>query len=117
MKLLQPIIFFPMNRFLNELLKKGFIKKKRHEVIIISLFKLIIYFFYNIIEYYNSIYICISTYYKICTFHNFLRKLYYILLKSCTLTIALKMKLKTVKKVIKIYGKNLTINENNSKLS
>ena len=108
------VILLPKQKILNKLIEKGFIKKNLKPT---SLKRLIHYSIKRIIEYYNSIYINISTYYRICTFCNSLKNIYYILKTSCALTIALKMKLKTIKKVYKIYSKNLIIYENNLKLS
>jgi len=113
----RPNILFPMKKVLNRFVEKGFIKKSKYGNKPTSLRKLIHYPLYNILEYYNSIYRSLAYYYKICTFHSPLRNINYILKTSCILTIALKMKLKTIHKVIKCYGNDLNINENNAKIS
>lgn len=113
----RPSILFPMKRVLDRFVEKGLIKKSKYGIKPTSLRRLIHYSLYNIIEYYNSIYRSLAYYYKICTFHSPLRNLNYILKTSCILTIALKMKLKTIHKVIKCYGNDLNINENNERIS
>jgi len=113
----RPSILFPMKKVLDRFVEKGFIKKSKYGIKPTSLRRLIHFSLYNIIEYYNSIYTSLAYYYKICTFHNPLQKINYILKTSCILTIALKMKLKTIHKVIKCYGNDLNINENNTRIS
>jgi hypothetical protein len=113
----RPSILFPMKIILDRLVEKGFIRKSKYGMKSTSLRRLIHYSLYNIIEYYNSIYRGFAYYYKICTFHSLLRRLHYILKISCILTIALKMKLKTIHKVIKRYGMDLNIIENNVSIS
>jgi predicted transcriptional regulator len=106
-----------MKRLLNRLLEKGFVKRKKSEYKPTSLRKLIHHPLYNIVEYYNSVYRGISAYYQVCTYHSPLRNLYFIMKTSCALTIALKMKLKTIRKVMKIYGPDIKVNENKVTLS
>jgi hypothetical protein len=113
----RPCILLPMKSILSRLVDMGFIIKGKYGIKPTSLRRLIHYPLYNIIDYYNSIYRGFAYYYKISTFHNPLRNLNYILRTSCLLTIALKMKLKTIHKVIKRYGKDLNIIENQAGIS
>ncbi len=114
----RPKILFPMKRALMRLMEKGFVKRlKGNNFKGTALRKLIHHPLYNIIEYYNSVYRGIANYYKICSFRAPLRNIHYILKSSCALTIALKMKLRTMHKTLKVYGRFLTIKENNSKIS
>jgi hypothetical protein len=114
----RPVILIPMERILLKLKEKGFVKRgKNNEFKPTSLRRLVNHPIYNIIEYFNSIYRGLAYYYSIATFRSPLRDLNYVLKISCALTIALKMKLKTIRKVMKVYGRNLICKENKATIS
>lgn len=113
----RPLILLPTDRIYLKLFNIGFIRYKDNVLKPTSLRSLIHHPLYNIVEYYNSIYRGIANYYRVCSNRSLLNNLHYILKTSCALTIALKMKLKTIKKVMKRYGRNLNIIENNAKIS
>lgn len=110
----RPKILIPMIKILEKLSIIGLVKKHNKHYKGTAYRKLIQHPLYNIIEYYNSLYRGLANYYSIAYNIHALRNLNYILKVSCCLTIALKMKLKTIRKVIKKFGRNLTIKENNS---
>lgn len=112
-----PLILIPMKRILDRLVLKGFIKYNKNGYKPKSLRRLIHNSLYSIIEFYNTIYKSFAYYYKICKFRNTLRSLNYMLKISCALTIALKMNLKTIHKVMQVYGPNLTAVENKVEIS
>jgi len=113
----RPLILLPTDRIYLKLLNIGFIKYKNNVIQPTSLRRLIHHPLYNIVEYYNSIYRGIANYYRVCSNRSLLNNLHYILKTSCALTIAIKMKLMTIKKVMRRYGRNLNIIENNARIS
>jgi len=106
-----------MEKIYKKFVETGFIKMKDNVIKPTSLRRLVHHPLYNIIVYYNSIYRGIANYYRVCSNRSYLNNIHYLLKVSCALTIALKMKLKTIHKVMKRYGKNLTINENKARIS
>ena len=65
---------------------------------------------YDMVKMFRSIERDILNYYKIANNYNrIVARVHYILKYSCALTIALKMKLKTLRKVFSKYGKNLNV--------
>lgn len=61
----------------------------------------------DIINYYNTIIRGIYNYYCICRNHNQLFNILWLIRESCALTLARKFKLRTMKKVFSLFGKNL----------
>lgn len=110
----RPKILIPIEEILDKLNSMGLVRKYNNDFRGTAYRKLVQHPLYNIVEYYNSLYRGIANYYSIAYDIHSLRNLNYILKVSCCLTIALKMKLKTISKVIKKFGKNLTIKENGS---
>jgi len=110
----RPKVLIPTTKILNKLHEIGLVKKYSNHFRGTAYRKLVEHPLYNIVEYFNSVYRGIANYYCIAYNINTLRNLNYILKVSCCLTIALKMKLFTVSKVLKKYGRNVTINENDS---
>lgn len=62
----------------------------------------------DIINYYNTIIRGIYNYYCICRNHNQLFNVLWLIRESCALTLARKFKLRTMKKVFSLFGKDLT---------
>jgi len=61
---------------------------------------------------YSGLFRGISNYYKLANNYSVLHHLNYILWSSCALTLAKKLKLRTISKVIKKFGKNLEVDKN-----
>lgn len=73
---------------------------------------------WTIVKIYKTVEKRILNYYRMA--HNYCRlvsKIHYSLKLSCVLTICSKMKLKSIRKTFKMYGKNLTVSINNQSLS
>jgi hypothetical protein len=111
------MILIPFKRVYDKLIDAGFMYKSANKFQPTALRKLIHHPIYNIIEYYNSVYRGICMYFRICTNRSLLQNIHFLIKSSCVLTIAMKMKLHTISKVLKRYGKNLIVIENNSKIS
>lgn len=62
----------------------------------------------DILIYYNAIARGIYNYYCICRNHNQLFNVLWLIKESCALTLARKFKLRTMRKVFALFGKNLT---------
>lgn len=72
---------------------------------------------WNIIEIYKSIEKRILNYYNLANnYGRMAARVHFILKYSCALTISSKMKLRTLRRVFKTYGKNLAINHNGKKI-
>jgi len=113
----RPLILFPTEKIYRKLKETGFVKYNKNIFKPTSLRSLIHHPLYNIVEYYNSVYRGIANYYRVCSNRSLLNNVHFALKTSCALTIALKMKLKTIRKVMKRYGRNLNIIENGAKIS
>lgn len=64
-----------------------------------------------IVKHFNALWVNISNYYSISSNFAALNRVYYILFYSCVLTLASKLNLVTKRKVLRKYGKNLTIKD------
>lgn len=71
----------------------------------------------SIVNYYSNNWLQYLKYYSICQNRKALKYIHYILLHSCALTLAIKLKLKTKHKVFKKFGPLLTITDNNKIIS
>jgi hypothetical protein len=97
----------PMTAIIKYLIKNNYLKKNGKPTKNGKLNHLSII---NIVKYYKSVQKDILSYYKYSSnYRHLYAKIHYILKYSCTLTIANKMKLKTLNKTFKKYGKNLSI--------
>ena len=103
-----------IQKVLKALNDKGFTKRDNRPT---SNKKLIHYDVDQIIGYYKRIENNIRKYYSNANnFEYFRSKIHFVLKQSCALTIASKMKLRTIRKVFCKYGKNLTIKTANGKV-
>lgn len=64
-----------------------------------------------IVKHFNALWVNISNYYSISSNFAALNRVYYILFYSCVLTLASKLNLVTKRKVLRKYGKNLSIRD------
>lgn len=112
---LRPQILLPIGEIKSKLIELGFIKRVANQLRPTSLGRFIYHDLSRIIEYYNSIYRGFCGYYFICNNKALLSNIHYFLLYSCALTIARKMKLKTLKQVFTKYGPNLKILKSSNK--
>jgi len=102
-----PMINAPMNAIIKYLIKNNYLKKNGKPTKNGKLNHLSII---NIVKYYKSVQKDILSYYKYSSnYRHLYARIHHILKYSCTLTIANKMKLKTLNKTFKKYGKNLSI--------
>jgi len=70
----------------------------------------------QIVNHFKIIWLIIANYYSVCSNFAALNQVYYILFYSCVLTLASKFRLKTKSKVLKKYGKYITIKTNTGNL-
>jgi group II intron reverse transcriptase/maturase len=103
----RPVLDAPIAKIVEKLKAKGYAKKndrptKNGRFINLKLFQ--------IIEHYKMVERGISNYYSLANnYGNLLARVHFILKYSCVLTIASKMRLKTMKGVFRKYGKNLRV--------
>jgi retron-type reverse transcriptase len=104
----------PISQIVKKLKEKGFVNKRNSptrngKFIALNLAKLV--------NYYKTIEKDILSYYSFANnYTKIAAKVHYILKYSCALTIASKMKLKTLRKVFRKYGKDLNIKNENGKI-
>ena len=104
----------PIRIIVSKLNDKGFAKNGRPT----RNGRYINYDLWNIIQSYKNVERGILNYYSMSNNYGRLAaRIHYILKYSCALTIASKMKLKTLKKTFGKYGKNLTITDGNGSIS
>lgn len=70
----------------------------------------------QIVNHFRVLWLGIANYYSICSNFAALNQVYYILLYSCVLTLASKLRLKTKRKVLKKFGKNIKIKNEKGKI-
>ena len=105
--ILQPIIEAPTNEVIKKLAQAGYCKKSGNPT---RCGKLIHKPLHEIIKVYLQCQEELLNYYKQASnYKHFAVKIHHILKYSCALTFASKLKLKTLKKVFKKFGKNLTV--------
>lgn len=109
----RPMMVVDTKELVNKLITKGFARKDGRPT---RLGRLIHFEPAHIVQYYSSIIRGIINYYYLASNFWNLNRIYYILFYSCVLTLANKLKLRTMKKVIRKYGKLLTIKDNNGKI-
>lgn len=103
----RPVLDAPISKIVEKLKDKGYVKNdsrptKNGRFINLELFQ--------IIEHYKMVERGISNYYSLANnYGNLLARVHFILKYSCVLTIASKMRLKTMKGVFRKYGKNLRV--------
>jgi len=103
----RPVLDAPIAKIVEKLRDKGYVKKNNRPTrngrfINLELFQ--------IIEHYKMVERGISNYYSLANnYGNLLARVHFILKYSCVLTIASKMRLKTMKGVFRKYGKNLRV--------
>lgn len=103
----RPVLDAPISEIVAKLHDKGYVKKngrptKNGRFINLELFQ--------IINHYKMVERGISNYYSLANnYGNLLARVHFILKYSCVLTIASKMRLKTIKGVFRKYGKNLRV--------
>lgn len=101
------ILYAPIKTIVKKLIDKGYVKKnlqptKNSHLINLELFQ--------IIEHYKTVERRIANYYSLANnYRNLLARVHYLLKFSCVLTIASKMRLKTMKGVFRKFGKNLRV--------
>lgn len=110
----KPIINAPINKIVNNLIKKKYAitngkPTKNGKLVHLSLV--------TILKHYKNVERDILNYYRHCdNYKSLSARIHYILKYSCTLTIANKMKFKTLRKTFKKYGKNLSIKNDKNKI-
>lgn len=98
------ILDVPISEIIRKLELKGYVKKNKPTRNV----KLTNLTLDKIISHYKTVERKLLNYYSLANnFNRFLRKIHCIFKYSCVLTIASKMKLKTMKKVFRKYGKNI----------
>lgn len=104
---LRPMTDAPIKEIIQKLVEKKYAKKNGNPT---RNAKFINHVLSDIVNHFRSVERGILNYYSLANnYENLAAKVHYILKYSCVLTIASKMKLKTKKKVFKIYGKDLKI--------
>lgn len=103
----RPILDAPIKTIVKKLIDKGYVKTnfqptRNSRFINLELFQ--------IIEHYKTVEKGISNYYSLSNnYGNLLARVHYLLKFSCVLTIASKMRLKTMKGVFRKFGKDLRV--------
>jgi len=69
----------------------------------------------QIVNHFRMLWLGLANYYSICSNFAALNQVYYILFYSCVLTLASKLRLDTKRKVLKKFGKNITIKNEKGK--
>lgn len=104
----------PLDQIVKKLSKQGYTKKNGSPT---RNSRFINYNLYDMLEHYKMLEKAILQHYKIA--NNYSRvaaRVHYILKYSCALTIASKMKLNSLRRVFKKYGKNLNIKDESGKI-
>ena len=103
----RPILNAPINKIIEKLALIGYCKKSGNPM---RCSRLIHESLYEIINKYLILQRGLLNYYsQSSNYGRFAARIYYILKYSCALTFASKLKLKTLKKVFKKFGENLTV--------
>ena len=113
-KTTRPIFDGPIDKIVSKLEDKGFSRKGGNPT---KCGRLIHLQPCQIIKYYRSVENGILNFYSMANNYGRLTgRIHYILKYSCALTIASKLRLRTLKKTFSKYGKNLTIKDDNGKI-
>jgi hypothetical protein len=107
----------PTNKLINELKKGGFIRQNKLGKYIPQAFtSMVNRSHYEIISFYNSIIHAILNLYGFASNRFSLGSLLWLLKASCALTLARKLKLRTMRKVFRKFGSNLKCSETEKEL-
>jgi hypothetical protein len=107
----------PIKLIVDKLISNGFAKRNHlNKVVATGRRALVNDEFYSIISYYNSVIRGILNYYTFAANYSHLRKIVWLLHQSAALTLALKFKLKTMKKAFSKFGRFLKDPETDVKL-
>jgi Type II intron maturase len=101
----RPQLIMPLKKLTEKLSVRGMMKGHKPT----SLGRMIHFTEEQIVSYYNSIYHGLASYYSFADNRSLINRLNYILKYSCALTLASKLRLRTLKKVFKRFGPNLLI--------
>jgi len=107
----RPQLLAPVPRLIKKLKENGFAKQKNKTIIGTAKNLYILYDLNTIINTYKVLWLGILNYYNLANNISNLHSVHFILWTSCALTIAKKMKLRTISKVIDKYGKNLRVDK------
>lgn len=104
----------PINIIIQKLIQQNYAKPNGRPTRNETFFN---YTLYHIIEHYKMVEKSILQYYSLANnYRRVVARVHYILKYSCALTIASKMKLKTLRKVFNKYGKAIVIKNQNKKI-
>jgi len=107
----RPQLLAPIPKLIKKLKDNGFVKQKNRSMFGTAKNLYILYDLNTIINTYKTLWLGILNYYNLANNISKLHCVHFILWTSCALTIAKKMKLRTISKVIDKYGKNLRVNK------
>nr|QWK44264.1 hypothetical protein [Hedophyllum nigripes] len=105
----RPQLRVPLKLLVDRLEHKGFLSAKSHTPTRQGW--LVAFTPYQIVDYYNRVYMGLANYYSFADDYSLLQRIHYILKTSCVLTLAGKLKLGTKKKVYSKFGTNIIIKE------
>nr|NP_150408.1 hypothetical protein PylioMp37 [Pylaiella littoralis]CAC50849.1 orf748 [Pylaiella littoralis] len=105
----RPQLRFLLKLLVDRLERKGFLSAKSHTPTRQGW--LVAFTPYQIVDYYNRVYMGLSNYYSFADDYSLLQRIHYILKTSCFLTLASKLRLGTKKKVYSKFGTNICIKE------
>jgi Type II intron maturase len=108
-----PLLHAPVNKLVNKLIEKGFAKPGGKPT---GSGSWIHYENHQIVKTFFQIWVGIRAYYSFADNLSALGRIFYVLKFSCALTLALKLKLGTAKKVFAKFGKDLTIRDGTGKI-
>lgn len=106
----RPQLRLPLKLLVERLTLKGFMDAKRRTPTRQGW--LVAFTPFQIVDYYNRVYRGLANYYSFADDKSLLQRIHYILKTSCALTLAVKLKLGTKKKVYGAFGGNIMIKEN-----
>lgn len=111
------MLLLPISFFLKKLVEQGFIKIEKNNYIPQSLGKLIHYKTFDILLFYKKIINNICNFYIFINNKYQIQLIFYFMRLSCALTLARKLKLKTINKVFKKFSTNLNITDGKKNIS
>ena len=103
-----PLLQAPVTKLVNKLMEKGFAKSGGKPT---GCGRWIHFETHQIVKSFFQIWLGIRAYYSFAYNHLALGRIFYVLKFSCALTLALKLKLRTAKKVFTKFGKDITIRD------
>lgn len=110
----RPLISAPVSKIVTKLKERNYCRGNNTNPTRVG--KLIHITNSQIVNHFRMLWLGIANYYSICSNFAALNQVYYILFYSCVLTLASKLRLKTKRKVIKKFGKNLQIKNEAGKI-